>query len=126
MNSASPDVSVQTVSSISEIRWTMTIRESQRLLCSFNNSDNQNTAISFTATSSEPETFVAVLSGVAASSLQALLSESAMISPPVSAYNPFRYSSATTAGVSPPSLEEANSGVGTVDNLQDCKEIITV
>jgi hypothetical protein len=42
------------------------------------NSDGQNTTVSFTTTSAEPETFLAFLPGIAASNLQSLLSESAL------------------------------------------------
>lgn len=44
-------------------------------------SDGQNTMLSFTTTSTHPETFAAILPGVAATSLQALLNESSTISP---------------------------------------------
>jgi hypothetical protein len=44
-------------------------------------SDGQDTTISFTTPHTHPETYAAVLPGVAASSLQALLLESSLISP---------------------------------------------
>jgi hypothetical protein len=44
-------------------------------------SDGQDTTVSFTTTHLHPETYAAVLPGVAASSLQALLLESSLISP---------------------------------------------
>jgi hypothetical protein len=44
-------------------------------------SDGQDTTVSFTTTHTYPETYAAVLPGVAASSLQALLLESSLISP---------------------------------------------
>lgn len=82
MNPPTPVSPIQTV--IIDIRDLLDECQSEQLsdyLTLSIRSDGQDTTVSFTTTHPHPETCAAVLPGVAASSLQALLLESSLISP---------------------------------------------